>query len=111
MPTAYKVLGQIEPAAQVSTLSTLYTVPSSTSAVVSSIIVCNNGTAIDAVDIAVRVAGAAIEDKHYLYRDLTIPPRSTISTVLGITLATTDVLSIRSTMGTTSFNAFGSEIS
>jgi hypothetical protein len=43
MATAYKVLGQVAPAA--TTATTVYTVPSATEAVVSSVTVCNRAGA------------------------------------------------------------------
>ena len=42
MPQTHKVLGQSNPAA--TTLTTLYTVPASTSAVVSTLVICNTAS-------------------------------------------------------------------
>ena len=64
MATAYKVLGQVDQ--QTASLATLYTVPASTETVVSTVIVCNRGTASTTFRLAVRPDGASISDQHYL---------------------------------------------
>lgn len=109
MPTAYKVLGQSYPTA--ATATTLYTVPSATSAVVSTISVCNQSATADTVNIAIRPAGAALSTTHYIASGEFVGGNSMIHITSGITLATTDVITVLSTNGTCSFSAFGSEIS
>jgi glucose-6-phosphate dehydrogenase assembly protein OpcA len=109
MPTVYKVLGQVTPSA--TTATTLYTVPASTSTVVSTINVANLGAASATFRIAVRPAGEALANKHYLAYETTITATDTVSLTLGITLATTDVLTVYASTATISFSAFGSEIS
>jgi hypothetical protein len=109
MATAYKVLGQVEPSAN--TLTTAYTVPSSTQAVISTIAVCNLGSGPTTYRIAVRPDGETIADKHYIAYDSAIAPQDTIALTIGITLGDTDVVSVESFSGTVSFNLFGSEIS
>ena len=107
MPTTYKVLGQSNPAAATDT--TLYTVPSSTSAVVSTINVANLGTS-GTFRVAVRPAGATIANQHYIAFDVPLNANDSISYTLGITLATTDVITVRATNTSFAFSAFGSEI-
>lgn len=109
MPTAYKVLGQTNPSATTNT--SLYTVPSATSAVVSSITIANLGASAGTFRIAVRPAGESIENKHYIAYDTTIAALDTLTLTLGITLATTDVVTVYASSATMSFNAYGSEIS
>ena len=108
MATTYKVLGQLAPAA--GTLSTLYTVPSATSTVGSTITVANLGPSSTTYRIAIRPSGEAIALKHYIAYDVTIPTLDTMSITLGLTLSTTDVVSVESYSGLVSFNLFGSEI-
>ena len=108
MPTTYKVLGQQAPSA--ATLTTAYTVPASTSTVVSTITAANRSGSVDSIRIAVRPAGESIADKHYISFDEPIGGTVTIGYTIGISLATTDVISVYSTNGTTSFNIYGSEI-
>lgn len=109
MPTTYKVLGQSNPSA--TTLSTLYTVPSSTSTVVSTITVANLGNSSGTFRIAVRPAGESIANKHYIAYDVTIASLDTLTLTLGVTLATTDVVSVYASSANIAFAAYGSEIS
>ena len=109
MATVYKVLGQSAPSA--ATATTLYTVPSATSTVVSTINVVNtNASTADTIRIAVRPSGAALATQHYIVYGVSLAAGATFTYTGGITLATTDVVTIYSANGTSSFNAFGSEI-
>jgi glucose-6-phosphate dehydrogenase assembly protein OpcA len=109
MPTTYKVLGQVYPSATSNT--TLYTVPASTQTVVSSITICNLGSAADTIRIAIRVAGATLANEDYIAYEEAIAANSLMTITAGLTLAATDVITVYSTAGTCAFNAFGSEIS
>lgn len=108
MADTLKVLGQSAPLA--ATLTTLYTVPAATSTVVSTITISNRSATATSFRIAVRPAGAAIADAHYLAYDVPIAGNETITLTLGISLATTDVVSVYATLATLSFGAFGVEI-
>jgi glucose-6-phosphate dehydrogenase assembly protein OpcA len=109
MPTTYKVLGQSNPSA--TTATTLYTVPASTSTVVSTISVANlTGTAAT-FRIAIRPSGATLANQHYLAYDVTVAASDTTVMTLGITLATTDVITIYASTANLAFSAFGSELS
>lgn len=107
MATSYKVLGQVKVAADTDT--TLYTVPTSTSSVCSTLSVCNLGTA-TTYRIAVRPAGATLADQHYLVYEAAINQYDTAMLTLGITLATTDVVTVRAASSNVAFSLFGSEI-
>jgi glucose-6-phosphate dehydrogenase assembly protein OpcA len=108
MATVYKVLGQSNPAA--TTATTLYTVPALTSTVVSTISVANlTGTAAT-FRIAIRPAGDTLANKHYLAYDVTVAASDTTVMTLGVTLATTDVITIYASTANLAFSAFGSEI-
>jgi hypothetical protein len=107
MPTVYKVLGQVATAATTDT--TLYTAPSSTSVVVSTINVCNRGGA-TTFRIAVRPAGATIANQHYLAFDTTLPANDALAVTIGVSLAATDVITVRATSANVTFAAFGAEI-
>ena len=109
MPTAYKVLGQSYPSAASNT--DVYTVPASNSAVVSTININNLSSDLDTVSVAVRPAGETIANKHYIINNLSIGGRSVATFTIGVTLATTDVITVYSLGGTSAFNVFGSEIS
>jgi glucose-6-phosphate dehydrogenase assembly protein OpcA len=108
MATTYKVLGQSNPSA--TTATTLYTVPASTNTVVSTISICNQASSAASYRIAVRPAGATLAAQHYLAYDIAIAANDTTALTLGITLATTDVVTVYASSATLSFSAFGSEI-
>ena len=107
MANTLKVLGQQNPSA--TTLTTLYTVPLSTTTVCSTLSVCNRSTTATSFRIAVRPAGAPISNEHYIYYDTPIPGNSTLTVTLGISLGTTDFVSCYATAATLSFNLFGQE--
>jgi glucose-6-phosphate dehydrogenase assembly protein OpcA len=109
MATAYKVLGQSAPSA--TTATTLYTVPSATEAVISTITIANRAAASATFRVAIRPAGATLANQHYVAYDSTVPANDTISLTLGITLAATDVVTVYASTANFSFNIFGSEIS
>ena len=107
MGTVIKTLGQSNPSA--ATLTTLYTVPASTSTVCSSLTICNRSSTATTFRVAVRPAGAAISNEHYIYYDVTLAGNDTFIATIGISLATTDVVSVYATLATLSFNLFGIE--
>ena len=109
MATVYKVLGQSNPSATTNT--TLYTVPASTSAVVSTITICNQASSAATYRIAVRPAGASAAAQHWIVYGATVAASDTTALTLGLTLATTDVVTVYASTATLSFSAFGSEIS
>lgn len=109
MPTTYKVLGQVNPAATTNT--TLYTVPSATQAVVSTISVCNQAGTAATFRIAVRPAGSALSAEEYIVYGATVPASDSTFFTVGLTLAATDVITVYASSANVSFNAYGSEIS
>ena len=108
MPQTHKVLGQSNPAA--TTLTTLYTVPASTQAVVSTITICNTASSATTYRIAVQPAGASIATSQYLAFDAALPANDTATLTLGLTLATTDVISVYAGSASVAFSAYGVEI-
>jgi glucose-6-phosphate dehydrogenase assembly protein OpcA len=109
MPTNYKVLGQVNPTA--TTLTTLYTVPAATEAVISSIIIANLTSTAATFRIAVRPNGASITNSQYVGYDITVGASDSTVLTLGITMDAADVLSVYASTSTVTFSAFGSEIS
>ncbi len=107
MTDTFKVLGQVNPLA--TTLTTLYTVPAVTQTAGSSLTICNQTTA-GTFRVAVRPAGATIDPKHYIAYDTAIAANATIVLDLGITLATTDVVSVYASSASQSFGLFGTEV-
>lgn len=108
MAFTYKVLGQSNPSA--TTATTLYTVPATTSAVGSTIVVCNLGATATTFRIAIRPAGASLTNSQYINYDTSLPANDSIALTLGITLATTDVVTVYAGNANVSFTLFGSEI-
>lgn len=109
MATEYKVLGQSAPGA--TTATTLYTVPSATEALVSSVAVCNRSATAATYRISIRPAGATLANQHYLVYDSEVPANDTVIFTIGITLATTDVLEVYASAADLTFQAFGTEMS
>lgn len=108
MATTYRVLGQSNPIAN--TLTTVYTVPSGTQAVVSTVTICNQANIATTFKLAVQPANAAIAAKHYVNYDTPLPANDTIALTIGMTLGNTDVVSANCATGNVSINVFGSEI-
>ena len=108
MPTAYKVLGQSAPAA--TTATTLYTVPSATQSVCSTLVVANRGTTDGSYRVAVRPSGAALANQHYQFFDIVLTSNSSDVLSMGITLAATDVVTVYASNANFSFTLYGSEL-
>jgi hypothetical protein len=109
MATVYKVLGQSSPTA--TTETALYTVPAATSAVASSVIVCNRSAVLSTFRISIAIGGAATTNKDYIYYDLPIGANDTFIATIGVTLAATDVVRVYASNTNLSFSLYGSEIS
>jgi hypothetical protein len=88
---------------------TLYTTPALTSTVCSTLVICNQGAS-TVFRVAVRPAGAALDPKHYLIVDNTINQYDSVFLTLGVSLATTDVVSVYAGATSVSFSVFGSEL-
>jgi glucose-6-phosphate dehydrogenase assembly protein OpcA len=109
MPTTYKVLGQSNPSA--TTATTLYTVPSATQAVISTVVVANLTSTAATFRIAVRVNGATLANSQYVAYDVTVGASDSTALTLGITMGAADVLTVYASTANLTFTAFGSEIS
>jgi len=108
MATTYKVLGQLIPAANATNV--LYTVPGTVSALVSTIMICNQSFVATTFNVSIQPSGAGITTKHYLNYNTAIAGNDTIPLTLGLTLGPTDVISVLSAGGEVSFSAFGAEL-
>ena len=107
---AYKVLGQV--AAAATTAENLYSVPSGSSAVVSTIIVANRSTSARTYRLAVKsTTGTTLADSHYIAYDVTIPANDSTALTLGVTLSSGNVIvTYASAASSLTFTAFGSEL-
>lgn len=110
MATAYKILGRKASAA--TTLEELYAVPSATSTVVSTIVICNRASATRTYRIAVKPAtGTTIANEHYIAYDVPIAANDSVTLTIGMTLATLNAIHVYASAADLTFMAFGSEIS
>ena len=107
MAINYKVLGQVAPTETTSTV--LYTAPSNTQAVASTLAIANLGVS-TTYRIAVRPAGMTLEAKNYIAYDVAINANDSVMLTLGITLAATDLISVYAGTANLSFSLFGSEM-
>lgn len=108
MTDTLKSLAQSNPAA--GALTGIYTVPGATAAMVSSVVVCNQGNSPATFRIAHAVAGAADTPAQYLYYDMPVPAKQTFIATVGLSLAATDVLRAYASSGGLSFNVYGVEV-
>ncbi len=109
MANVYKVLAQSAPSATTDT--DVYTVPSSTEAVVSTVVMANRAGTAGTFRIAVRPDGATIADEHYLAYDVPLAANDSTTLTLGITMDAADVLTVQTSSADMSVNVFGTEIS
>lgn len=108
MGEAIKVLAQRTPAA--ATQETLYTVPVSTTATCSTLVICNQNASTVKVRARIRVNGAANDNKQYLLYDLSILKNDTFALTIGMTLSAGDLVDIQSDTTLVSFTLFGVEL-
>jgi hypothetical protein len=109
MAMVYKILGQKSPAA--ATDFNLYTVSGSKQAIINCITVANRDAGDAATyQISVRPDGATKTTDHYIAFNVQVGASSSIALNLGITLDTNDVITVQSSSGLVTFNAYGVEI-
>jgi glucose-6-phosphate dehydrogenase assembly protein OpcA len=106
--TTYKSPVQVKPDAN--TLTTLYTVPSSTQSIFSAINICNLSSTSASVRIAFRPNGESINDKHYILYDVTISGNDTYMINQGMSMDSLDVLSVYASTASVSFTGFYAEV-
>lgn len=109
MATSYKVLGQSAPSATTNT--DVYTCPSATQAIVSSIVVANRSASVQYFRIAVRKSGATLSNSHYVCYDSFINGNDSSIITIGITMSASDIITVYASSADLSVSIFGSEIS
>jgi hypothetical protein len=111
MPRAYRILGQKNPSSAV--LTTVYTVPAATDAVVSSIVLTNTsgsvGTGV-AARVAVNTSSAAVTAANYIAYDVNVPGCDTVTLTLGLTMNAGSNLSVYANSTSLAISVFGTEI-
>jgi glucose-6-phosphate dehydrogenase assembly protein OpcA len=108
MPTTYKVLAQSAPSATTNT--DIYTVPTATQTVISTIVVANRAATSATYRIAVRLNGATLANQHYIAYDVTVGASDSTTITIGITLDPAEVITVYASTANLSFNVFGAEI-
>ncbi len=109
MASTYLVLGQQNPGA--ASLTPIYTVPASTEAIISSVLIANRSATATSFRLSIAVAGAADSDEQYIAYDIPIDGNDAVDYTCGLTLAATDEVRVYATDATLSFSVFGQEIS
>jgi len=109
MARDYKILGQSAPDATTDT--DVYTVPSGTKAIISTIVIANHASSAGTFRLAARPDGATIAQEHYIAYDVAIASKDSTTLTLGITLDAADVITAYCSSADMSINIFGSEIS
>jgi hypothetical protein len=104
-----KILGQLVPVPTV--LSNLYTVPASTMAAISTIIICNQNPSLQtSFRISLAIGGAADDPSQYIYYDLSLDFNDTFTSSIGLGLNTGDIVRVQSSAPNVSFNLLGVEV-
>lgn len=109
MAETYKILGQASPSATTNT--SLYSVPSTKEAVISTISICNRGTGSANFRISTRPSSESLANKHYIVYNAIVAGNDSIFLTIGITLAPTDIVEVYASSADLSFSLYGSEIS
>jgi len=108
MAKSYKILAQSAPSA--TTATDIYTVPSSTQTVLSTIIIANRDTSGATYRIALRPNGTSLANSHYIAYDTTVGANDSTALSLGITIDAADVVTVYASSANLTFSVFGAEI-
>ena len=108
MTTAYGIIAQSAPDATTNT--DLYTVPSGTELVGSTLYICNRGATATTFRVALRPDGATITDAMYIAYDVPVAANDTTTITTGLTLGATDKMTVFAGNANLSFNLSGAEI-
>lgn len=109
MATSYK-RASVQGTAAVTTYATLYQVPSSTSAVLSTIAVCNTAGASGTYRIGFAASATDPAAADWLVYGGTVPANDTVFLTIGVSIAAGTFIRVSSSANTMSFQAFVSEI-
>ena len=113
MATVYKNVSAVAASAGVTNYNTLYSTTASTTAVLSTIAVCNQGAATATFRLAIDDTGgtSAPAAAEFFVFDASVAPNDTIFITIGATLANSRHLKFSASTTTPSVTAFISEIS
>lgn len=110
MATTYKY-SQVQGTASTGTYSTLYNTASATSAVISSLVVCNQASSDVTVRIGLDTTAGTPAASEFLVYDAVVAGNDTVALTLGVTLEPSRFIRVASSASTCNFTAFLSEIS
>ena len=110
MPTTYKRSG-VQGTNSVSTYATLYTVPTSTVAVISTIAICNTSASASTYRIGFDDTAGTPGASEWLVYGASVDANDTVFLSLGVSLQASQVIRVSSSADTVTFQAFVSEIS
>lgn len=107
--STYKILGQSAPTS--TSNADLITVGASKSQVISTLVIANTTSTAATCRVFARIGGATAAASNALIYDANVAANSVNAFTLGITLAATDVLTVRTgTANALTFTAFGTEL-
>jgi len=107
--STYKILGQSAPTT--TSNADLITVGASKSQVISTLVIANTTSTAATCRVFARIGGAAAAASNAIIYDASVAANSLNAFTLGITLAATDVLTVRTgTANALTFTAFGTEL-
>lgn len=107
MADVLKILGQL--AAAATTEASLYTVPASTTAIVSTMSVCNRSATAATFRIGFDQGGGGIATSDWVYYDLPIAGNDSFLVTAGFSLGAGDIIRVYASTANLSFQAFGVE--
>lgn len=92
--------------------TTIYTVPASTTAMLTRIVVCNQTASAVAFRIAIVASGGTVTNNYdWIAYDVSCPANDTINMAIGAGMATGDFIVVRTATGSAlSFSPFGIEV-
>jgi len=121
MPSLYRNIAQISPASVTST--DLYTCPALSSAVVSTIVICNqnvtnqtfrisvrSGTAASGAGLSAIGSTATPSGSSYIFYDTLVYASSSLAVTMGLTLTAAEVVTVYASAANISFLLFGSVV-
>lgn len=110
MATAYKP-AQVQGTASTGTYATLYNVPASTEAIISTIVICNTANAAATYRIGLDDTAGTPGASEWLVYGATVAANDTVALTLGVCLDAGKYIRVSSSANTVTFSAFVSEIS
>jgi hypothetical protein len=110
MATTYKTQ-QLQGTTGLTTYGTLYNTASATTAVISTIAICNTASAAAAYRIGIMSSAGTPAAANWLVYDANVQANDTVFLTVGLSLGNSQFIRVSSTANTVTFSAYVSEIS